>query len=83
MQQDNNSDFPDVELLTHLAPAQESEQHAMETGAGSTASVEASNGHIPSDVHLTEEHQDPPNCKLSTMPWDFLCRLSTKNHRQI
>ena len=64
MQQDNNSDFPDVELLTHLAPAQESEQHAMETGAGSTASVEASNGHIPSDVHLTEEHQDPPNCKV-------------------
>ena len=63
MQQDNDSDFPDVELLTHLAPAQEPEQCAMETGAGSTASVEASNGHIPSDVHLTKEHQDPPNCK--------------------
>ena len=64
MQQDNNSDFPDVELLTHLAPAQEHAQYIMETGAGSTASVEASNGHIPSDVHLMEEHQDPPNCKV-------------------
>ena len=63
MQQDNNSDFSDVESLTYLASAKESEQCIMETGAGSTASVEASNGHIPSDVHLTEEHQDPPNCK--------------------
>ena len=64
MQQDNNSDFPDVESLTHLAPAQEHAQCIMETGAGSTASVEASNGHIPSEAHLMEEHQDPPNCKV-------------------
>ena len=65
IQQDNNSDFPDAELLTHLAPAQGPEQCTLiETGAESTASVGASNGHIPSDVHLMEEHQDPPNCKV-------------------